>query len=114
MFGIILVITADRVELALVIYYIQPYHVSEPDINLLKLDVGIRDALINGGFSTIKSMLECTTSDISSRVEVDLYVAKIIFEKAKKVTQELTKASAALDNNSFTSLNVAVENKKIQ
>jgi hypothetical protein len=61
--------------------------VLEPDIYLLKLAVGIRDALINGGFSTIKSILECTTSDISSRVGVDLYIAKIIFEEAKKVTQ---------------------------
>ena len=86
----------------------------EPDIYLLKLAVGIRDALVNRGFSTIKSILECTTSDISRRVGVDLYVAKIIFEEAKRVTQEMTKVSAALDDNPFTSPNFAVEKDKIQ
>ena len=56
LFGIILVIAAGREELALVIYYIQPWDVLEPDIYL-----------VNRGFSTIKSILECTISDISRR-----------------------------------------------
>gem|GEM_PF-2265599 len=41
------------------------------------------------------SILECTTSDILRRVGVDLYITKIIFEEAKRVTQEMTKVSAA-------------------
>jgi hypothetical protein len=63
--------------------------VLEPDIYLLQLAGGVRDALIKCGFSTIKFVLECTTSDISSKVGIDLYVAKIIFEEAKRVTKEM-------------------------
>lgn len=57
----------------------------ESDIYLLQLADGVRDALINGGFSTIKSVLECTTSDLSNKIGVDQYVAQIIFEEAKRV-----------------------------
>jgi hypothetical protein len=61
----------------------------EPDIYLLQLAEGGRNALINGGFSTIKSILECTTDDISSKVGVDLYVAQIIFEEAVRIYENL-------------------------
>jgi hypothetical protein len=44
----------------------------EPDINLLELPTGLKDILINAGFSTIKSILECTLSDISSKIGVNL------------------------------------------
>lgn len=57
----------------------------ESDIYLLQLADGVRDAVINGGFSTIKSVLECTTSDLSNKIGVDQYVAQIIFEEAKRV-----------------------------
>ena len=56
----------------------------ESDIYLLQLAEGVREALVNGGFSTIKSILESTTSDISNRVGIDPYVAQIIFEEAKR------------------------------
>jgi hypothetical protein len=69
----------------------------ESDIQILELASGIKDALINAGFCTIKSILNCTTSDISSKVGVDLYVAQIIFEEARRVITEMTRASAALD-----------------
>jgi hypothetical protein len=69
----------------------------ESDIYLLQLAEGVRDALINGGFSTIKSILESTTSDISNRVGIDPYVAQIIFEEAKRVSTEMTKAPPVLD-----------------
>ena len=57
----------------------------ESDIYPLQLADGVRDAVINGGFSTIKSVLECTTSDLSNKIGVDQYVAKIIFEEEKRV-----------------------------
>jgi hypothetical protein len=70
----------------------------ESDIYLLQLADGVRDALINGGFSTIKSVLECTTSDLSNKIGVDQYVAQIIFEEAKRVRSEMTKVPPVLDD----------------
>lgn len=71
----------------------------ESDIQLLELASGIKDALINAGFCTIKSILNSTTSDISSKVGVDLYVAQIIFEEARRVITEMTRASAVFDTS---------------
>jgi hypothetical protein len=65
----------------------------EPDIQLLELADGIKDALVNSGFITIKSILKSTASDISHKVGVDLYIAQIIFQEAKRVATEMTKAS---------------------
>ena len=72
----------------------------ESDIYLLQLADGVRDALINGGFSTIKSVLECTTSDLSNKIGVDQYVAQIILEEAKRVRSEMTKVPPVLDDSS--------------
>ena len=69
----------------------------EPDIQLLELADGIKDALVNSGFLTIKSILRSTASDISHKVGVDLYIAQIIFQEAKRVATEMTKASAMPD-----------------
>jgi hypothetical protein len=69
------------------------------DIYLLQLAEGVRDGLISGGFTTIKSVLETTTSDISNRVGIDQYVAQIVFEEAKRVSMEMTKASPVLDTS---------------
>jgi hypothetical protein len=71
----------------------------EPDIYLLQLADGVRDALINAGFSTIKSILECTTSDLSNKIGVDQYIAQIIFEEAKRITSEMTKVPPVLDDS---------------
>jgi hypothetical protein len=72
----------------------------ESDIYLLQLADGVSDALINGGFSTMKSVLECTTSDLSNKIGVDQYVAQIIFEEAKRVRSEMTKVPPVLDDSS--------------
>ena len=85
----------------------------EPDIYLSQLAEGVRDALINGGFSTIKSILECTTDDISSKVGVDLYVAQIIFEEAKRVSTEMTKAAPVLDTSILGASTEAAEKEEI-
>ena len=69
----------------------------EPDIQLLELADGIKDALVNSGFITIKSILRSTASDISHKVGVDLYIAQIIFQEAKRVATEMTKASTMPD-----------------
>jgi hypothetical protein len=74
---------------------------------------GVREALINGGFSTIKSILESTTSDISNRVGIDPYVAQIIFEEAKRVSTEMTKAPPVLDTSIPSTLAVPTEKEEI-
>ena len=75
----------------------------ESDVNLLELADGIKDNLINAGFSTIKSIIECTTSDLSSKIGADQYIAQIILEEAKRITTtETTKVPPALDDSTFT------------
>ena len=89
----------------------------ESDIQLLELADGIKDALVNTGFLTVKSILSSTTSDISRRVGVDLYIAQIIFQEAKRVAIEMTKVSTILDVsqafNPITPAAVAIEKKQI-
>jgi hypothetical protein len=81
----------------------------ESDIHLLELADGIKDNLINAGFSTIKSILEFTNSDLSSKIGVDQYVAQIILEEAKRSTTENTKVPPSLDDNTFDEPAVAVK-----
>jgi hypothetical protein len=71
----------------------------EPDIQLLELADGIRLALVNSGFLTIKSILRSTASDISHKVGVDLYIAQIIFQEAKRVATVMTEASTMPDTS---------------
>jgi len=60
-------------------------------------------------YTTIKSILECTNSDISSRLGVDQYIAQIIFEEAKRVTTEMTKLPPVLNDSTFTAPAVAIK-----
>jgi hypothetical protein len=85
----------------------------EPDVYLLQLADGVRDALINAGFSTIKSILECTTSDLSNKIGVDQYIAQIIFEEAKRITSEMTKVPPVIDDGTSTAPAVAVKKEEI-
>jgi hypothetical protein len=84
----------------------------ESDIHLLELADGIKDSLINSGF-IIKSILECTTSDISSKLGVDLYIAQIIFKEAKRVTAKMTKAPPVLDDSTLTTLTVSIRKEEV-
>ena len=85
----------------------------ESDIRLLELADGIKETLINAGFSTIKSILECSASDISNKIGVDQYIAQIILEEAKRVSIEMAKAPPVLDDSTFTTPSVAVEKEEI-
>ena len=85
----------------------------ESDIHLLQLADGVRDALINAGFSTIKSILECTTSDLSNKIGVDQYISQIIFEEAKRITSEMTKVPPVIDDSTSTVPAVAVKKEEI-
>ena len=61
----------------------------ESDIQLLDLATGIKDSLIKAEFTTISLILNSTTADISEKLGIDLYVAQIIFEEAKKKIRSL-------------------------
>jgi small basic protein len=54
------------------------------DIQQLELASGIKDSLINAGFSTIESILNSSIADLSNKVGVDLYIAQIILNEARK------------------------------
>jgi hypothetical protein len=87
----------------------------ESDIQRLDLASGIKDSLINAGF-TVSLILNSNTIDISERLGIDLYVAKIIFEEAKKIrnvaTTDAISTTAAVNkdndyNNKYTYMNNA-------
>jgi hypothetical protein len=83
------------------------------DIHLLELADGIKSALDKAGFSTIKSVLECSTTDISDKIGVDQYVGQIIIEEAKRVTKEMTKEPPVLDEKTFTPPEPTVKKEEI-
>jgi hypothetical protein len=83
------------------------------DIHLLELADGIKSALDNAGFSTIKSILECSTSDISNRIGVDQYVGQIIIEEAKRVTKEMAKEPPVPDEKTFTPPEATIKREEI-
>jgi hypothetical protein len=61
---------------------------------------------------TIKSVLNNTTAGIADKVGVDLYIAQIIFQEAKRVEAEMTKVSAPLDVSIATPAATAVAIEK--
>jgi hypothetical protein len=83
------------------------------DTHLLELADGIKSALDNAGFSTIKSILECSTSDISNRIGVDQYVGQIIIEEAKRVTKEMAKEPPVPDEKTFTPPEATIKREEI-
>jgi hypothetical protein len=70
----------------------------ESDIQLLELATGIKDSLTKAGFTTISIILSSTTTDISKKLGIDLYVAQIIFEEAKKIRDVVTDAASITIN----------------
>jgi hypothetical protein len=61
----------------------------ESDLQLLELADGVKDALKNSGFLTIKSILDKSATDISDKVGVDLYVAQLILQEAERVSKKM-------------------------
>ena len=70
----------------------------ESDIQLLELATGIKDSLTKAGFTTISIILNSTTTDISKKLGIDLYIAQIIFEEAKKIRDVVTADTATTIN----------------
>jgi hypothetical protein len=86
----------------------------ESDIQLLELADGIKDALVNTGFLTIKSILSSTTSDISCKVGVDPYIAQIIIQEGKRVATKMAARPNVFDASpTGNTIAVAIEKKEI-
>jgi hypothetical protein len=77
----------------------------ESDIKLLELATGIKDSLTKSGFTTINFILSSSTTDISKKLGIDLYVAQIIFEEAKKIRDVVTADTATTVNKDSDSNN---------
>ncbi|HZT35611.1 MAG TPA: hypothetical protein VFA15_06805 [Nitrososphaera sp.] len=55
------------------------------EIQMLEIAQGIRDYLVTAGF-TVDTILSSTPSDLSAILGIELYVAKLIFDAAKKAS----------------------------
>jgi hypothetical protein len=89
----------------------------ESDIQLLELAEGIKDALVSSGLLSIKSILGNTTSDISQRVGVDLYIAQIILRETERVSTKMAETPIPIvhdpSGDDATPAAVAIEKKEI-
>jgi hypothetical protein len=56
-----------------------------PAIQMMEIAPGLKDMLLNAGF-TIETILKSGPSEIAVVLGIDLYVAQIIFDTAKKTT----------------------------
>jgi hypothetical protein len=86
----------------------------ESDIQLLELADGVKDALTNAGFLTIKSILGESAPGISQKVGVDLYVAQIILQEAERVSTKMAETPIVYDLNPTGDANpaaVAIDKK---
>ena len=59
----------------------------DPDVQDLALAQGIKDSLEEAGFDTVDSILKEAPLDISNKLGIELYVAQIIKEEAKKASE---------------------------
>jgi hypothetical protein len=55
------------------------------DIQQLELASGIKDSLVRAGFLTIESILVSSNTELSNKVGVDLYIAQIILQEARRL-----------------------------
>ena len=61
----------------------------DPSIQLLEIAPGLKDSLVNAGF-TIESIVNAGPNKIALALGIESYVAKIIFDAAKKTVEENT------------------------
>jgi len=59
------------------------YEVNTSDIADMSVSEGLKDALVMCGFIDRQQILSYTTGQLSSILEIDQYVAKLILEAAK-------------------------------
>ena len=59
-----------------------------PGIQMLELAIGIKEVLIDAGFTTIDSLVRMSPSEIAAILGIELYVGKIIIEAAKQAAAQ--------------------------
>ncbi|TLY02210.1 MAG: hypothetical protein E6K92_06380 [Thaumarchaeota archaeon] len=57
-----------------------------PSIQMLELAIGIKDSLIAAGFTSLDSLLRSNPTDIAAMLGIELYVAKLIIDAAKRAS----------------------------
>jgi hypothetical protein len=59
-----------------------------PGIQMLEVAIGIKDSLIGAGFTSIDSLLRSSPAEIAAVLGIELYVAKLIIDAAKKAADQ--------------------------
>lgn len=55
-----------------------------PGIQMLEVAIGIKDSLVSAGF-TLDSLVNASPSDIATVLGIEMYVAKLILDAARRV-----------------------------
>ena len=76
------------------------------DIERLELASGIKDSLIEAGFTTIGFICKSTSTDISEKLRIDLYVAQIIFEEAKRMRNVVAATTTTTNTNTTDAVSI--------
>jgi hypothetical protein len=61
----------------------------DPSIQLLEIAPGLKDSLAKAGF-TVESILSAGPTEVAFALGIESYVAKIIFDAAKRIVEETT------------------------
>jgi hypothetical protein len=70
-----------------------------PGIQMLELAIGIKDSLMAAGFTSLDSLLRSNPTEIATILGIELYVAKIIVDAARRAAGKGDKDPA--DEDSF-------------
>ena len=70
-----------------------------PGIQMLELAIGIKDSLMAAGFTSLDSLLRSNPTEIATILGIELYVAKIIVDAARRAAGKGDKDPA--DGDSF-------------
>ncbi|AFU59572.1 hypothetical protein Ngar_c26500 [Candidatus Nitrososphaera gargensis Ga9.2] len=75
-----------------------------PGIQMLEVAIGIKDSLMAAGFTSIDSLLRSNPTDIAAVLGIEIYVAKLIIDAAKRASGRESKVDAAESNNNATAV----------
>jgi hypothetical protein len=59
-----------------------------PGIQMLELAIGIKDVLVDAGFTTIDSLVRMSPAEIAAILGIEFYVGKIIIDAAKRAAAQ--------------------------
>jgi hypothetical protein len=70
-------------------------------IQMLELAIGIKDSLMAAGFTSLDSLLRSNPTDIAAILGIELYVAKLIIDAAKRASgQNKVEGTNVIDRHS--------------